>query len=677
MTGKILILSQGLWRLRQEVASLTGLEPVRSFGLPQKAAAIAGWGHKPTADRARRMARSSGIPYIAIEDGFLRSIKPGNAMRPLAMAMDRTGIYYDARQASDLESQIESGSTTAEERLRGEAAMATLRGLRLSKYNAAPETFHPGLDQCSLVIDQTAGDASIAGGLANAASFDLMVDAALRDADGAQVVLKLHPETVAGQKGGFLSRYAGDPRVTVISTPCNPWDLLARARRVYTVSSQLGFEALMAGREVHCFGAPFYAGWGLTQDHAALPRRVRRASLAEIFVAAYLRYSHYFDAWTRNPIGIETAIDQLAYLRAQYLGNTTPLVFYRMPGWKRKPLERIFDGPVAAPVMTRSLDEAIGRARQTGRAIAAWGKDANAVRSTVNAQGLRLISAEDGFLRSAGLGAALTPSLSFSLDSKGIYYDPSHESDLEDLLQTHDVSDAELERVAWLKAEIVANNLSKYNLSSGAAIPMLPETQRKILVIGQVADDEAVLKSSSNPARNINEVILARVRAEHPDAFVIYKPHPDVERLGRAGKIEETTLLTLCNAVFSDVPIGAALDAADEVAVFTSLAGFEALIRGKAVRTFGRPFYAGWGLTIDAETFPRRTRVRNIDELLAISLLVYPHYFDPVSQLPCPAEVAILRLMELKDRKPTLNDGLREALGRGILLYRRLRNAST
>ena len=39
-------------------------------------------------------------------------------------------------------------------------------------------------------------------------------------------------------------------------------------------------------------------------------------------------------------------------------------------------------------------------------------------------------------IRSAGLGAAFTPSLSFTVDGTGIYYDPSRPSDLEILLGT-------------------------------------------------------------------------------------------------------------------------------------------------------------------------------------------------------------------------------------------------
>jgi capsular polysaccharide export protein len=658
--------------LRQEVELLTGLQPVLGLALPPRGAAIAGWGHKPTANRARRLARARGIPYIAIEDGFLRSVKPGRDMRPLAMVMDRSGIYYDARGPSDLESLINAGGFDGAELARAGAAAAMLRKLRLSKYNAAPAEVELPPGPYRLVIDQTVGDASIAGGLATAASFESMVETALAEADGQAVVAKLHPETLAGQKGGFLSRYRDDRRLTVIAVPGNPWELLARASRVYTVSSQLGFEALLAGKDVHCFGAPFYAGWGLTKDVLPLPRRTRRATVAEVFAAAYLRYCHYFDAWTRQPIDIETAIDQLAFLRDRFHENRKGVVLYRIPLWKRRPLERLLEGPCPPPRHVRRLDAAVGIARAEGRAIAAWGKTANMVRAEIRARGCEFISIEDGFLRSAGLGAALTPSLSYSFDRRGIYYDPSCDSDLEELLQSHPLDESLLARGRRLSAQIVSHDLSKYNLAGQVRLPALPEGRRRILVVGQVADDEAVLKSLSGSSGNVNEMILERVRQEAPEACVIYKPHPDVERLGRAGAIDSRTLARLADAVYSDVPITAALDSADEVAVFTSLAGFEALIRNKPVRTFGKPFYGGWGLTVDAEPFPRRTRRLPLDALVAIALIVYPRYLDPVSGLPCPVEVAVARLLAARQSRTGARARLGAAAGKGIILWRRL-----
>ena len=80
---------------------------------------------------------------------------------------------------------------------------------------------------------------------------------------------------------------------------------------------------------------------------------------------------------------------------------------------------------------------------------------------------------------------------------------------------------------------------------------------------------------------------------------MIYKPHPDVLAGLRGSRAEAQRTQDACRAhcdeIVTDVPMGRLLDAVDEVHTLTSLAGFEALLRGKAVVTWGLPFYAGWG----------------------------------------------------------------------------------
>jgi capsular polysaccharide export protein len=110
----------------------------------------------------------------------------------------------------------------------------------------------------------------------------------------------------------------------------------------------------------------------------------------------------------------------------------------------------------------------------------------------------------------------------------------------------------------------------------------------------------------------------------------------------------------------------------DEVHVNTSLAGFEALLRGKQVTTYGVPFYAGWGLTRDLGPVPaRRTARRSLDELVAAALLLYPRYLDPITGLPCPAEVVVSRLTNDGPCDPGLLVGVRRLQGK---LMRRLRS---
>ena len=91
------------------------------------------------------------------------------------------------------------------------------------------------------------------------------------------------------------------------------------------------------------------------------------------------------------------------------------------------------------------------------------------------------------------------------------------------------------------------------------------------------------------------------------------------------------------------------LNACDRLATLTSLTGFEALMRGKPVSVYGRPFYAGWGLTDDKLTFERRTRRASLQSLIHAALIGYPVYVTP-DGWPCEAEDLVEALIAARDR---------------------------
>ena len=73
----------------------------------------------------------------------------------------------------------------------------------------------------------------------------------------------------------------------------------------------MGFEALLAGKVVHCYGMPFYAGWGLTQDQITLPSRTKQRSLEEIFYFAYIEFSRYFNPEASRQVEVEDMVDYI------------------------------------------------------------------------------------------------------------------------------------------------------------------------------------------------------------------------------------------------------------------------------------------------------------------------------------------------------------------------------
>jgi capsular polysaccharide export protein len=282
---RIALLTSGLWGLRREIAALTGMTPVRwhSWSRPSFDA-VAGWGHKPTADRARRLAERAGKPYLAFEDGPLRSVRPGPSQPPMSLVMDRSGIYYEAAKPSDLFAFVADQSWfTPAVADRARQAAAELGRLRLSKYNAGADRTPTELglsrdaERRILVLDQVHSDASIPGALADARSFDDMLTAAIAENPTAEIVVKLHPDVLSGRRRGYFTGLAARDRLKLVAEQVNPWSLLDAVDTVYTVSSGLGLEAALAGKKVVCFASPFYAGWGFTDDRRLEVSRPRAA----------------------------------------------------------------------------------------------------------------------------------------------------------------------------------------------------------------------------------------------------------------------------------------------------------------------------------------------------------------------------------------------------------------
>jgi capsular polysaccharide export protein len=616
---------------------------------------VAAWGFKPTARYARRLAASRGWPYLALEDGFLRSVGLGEAgAPPLSLVVDDLGIYYDAHRPSRLEALLEGGGWESAALLgRARNAMARIVETGLSKTNLAPPLAERALERSGrrrvLLVDQTAADASIAGGLADASTFLRMRAAAARDEPDAEIIVRRHPAVMAGLKRGCLPPEALTG-TTVLETECRTGDVLERVDAVYTVSSLTGFEALMRGLPVRCFGLPFYAGWGVTQDELECDRRTRRRTVEEIFAAAYLVYARYIDPLTGESASAEAAIERLIALRDRadrHAGFTACLGF---APWKHGAARTLLYSPRGRTAFYWRPGPAVAAAaRERGRIVFWAARETPTLESALGRAAAPLLRMEDGFIRSRGLGSDFHPAASVALDDLGVYYDASRPSRLEAILQQADFAPALIERAARLRARLAAAGVSKYNLWIDRAPPAdWPADRFKLLVVGQVEDDKSILKGCEAVRTNLG--LLEAARAAHPDAFIVYKPHPDVEAGNRAGAVEPARVLALADALAARTAIDACLAKTDGVATMTSLAAFEALLRGKPVWTFGRPFFGGWGLTHDSLDFPRRTRRLTLDELVAGALIAYPFYVHPTNGLPCEVE-DLVALLERQRRE--------------------------
>ena len=403
---------------------------------------------------------------------------------------------------------------------------------------------------------------------------------------------------------------------------------------MYTVSSQLGFEAIYADHKPRVFGQPFYAGWGLTEDRhpLELARRGRNLSKAQLFAAAMILYPVWYDPYRDRLCELEDVLATLDARTRAWREDHNGWVATGMRLWKRKPLQRVF-GTQKSIVFQNDAERASCKASATGRAHMVWASQADAPSDAIRV--------EDGFLRSRGLGAKLVPALSLVCDDLGIYYDPSRESRLERwIAERAELRPDQIARAERLISRICALGLSKYNLAG--ALPDLPAGHR-ILVPGQVEDDASILMGAADI--NTNLALLQKVRADNPEAVLLYKPHPDVEAGLRDGHVNLEALEDLRAVILPKTDPNGVLKEVQEVWTMTSLMGFEALLRGVPVTTTGAPFYAGWGLTQDLGEPPARRSARpDLFGLVHATLIDYPRYFDPITGQACPVEVILDRL---------------------------------
>jgi len=458
-------------------------------------------------------------------------------------------------------------------------------------------------------------------------------------------VLARHPDTdfvAAGPEGcGGLEPAS---RLRVLREAVDPWAACARAARVFVSDAASACTARLAGAAVIEAGPP------------------------SDLDAAYGAGLHWFDPWTRAPIGREECLDKVAWLRAQFRDNDRPTVLVGISRWKRPALDAFTTGPFGPPVHAMAAEEAVRRAPPGARVLAWATRMPERLESLCAEAGLPLWRVEDGFLRSVGLGASLQPGASIVVDDSGIYYDPRRDSRLARILKTAAFPPDLVARAGALRRLVVARRLTKYNVGLADASAW-PTDRRIVLVPGQVEDDASVRHGS--PVVRSNRALLAAARARNPGAFLLYKPHPDVEAGFRPGRIPEAEALALADRIVGGLSIVDLLDRAHHVETMTSLAGFEALIRGLTVAVHGRPFYSGWGLTEDLAPGADRGRRLALDELVAGTLLLYPLYLDPVAMKPCSAEQLLDRLAQ--ERDATAPSAL--ALSRRTLLAMRARYA--
>lgn len=600
---------------------------------------VVGWGRKTNTHPAIEYAKAHHLAYASLEDGFIHSMSQGRlGANSWSLVVDKSGVFYDATQTSDLEQLINTSSLNEQQYSRARSCLDLITKHHITKYNNAKLQLPESLQRFTrpiLVIDQVDGDTSIPYALASKDHFAQMLAAAISENPDSDILIKTHPDVMAGKRKGCLILNTPLPsNVHLLTDNINPLVLMKQVEKVYVVSSQTGFEALLLNKPVICFGAPFYAGWGLTDDRLpkALPvfqRRSARPDLLTIFHATHIQYSRYLDPISHRPCELEAVLNHVKLQYEHYQKNTGKLFCLGFPLWKKRFVPFYLQSPDNEIHFIKNEAQAKQLGCDKNSSVLIWSsRHENTAKEIVAETSAQLIKIEDGFLRSINLGSNYAPPASLVFDSRGIYFDPNQPSDLEHLLHHHPFDDALIARAKTLRAQISDLEISKYNIGLRQPENLFncPEGKTIILIPGQVADDASIKLGCREIKDNLS--LIQRVRQRNPEAYIVYKPHPDVVSNNRKGEIGKTVIERYCDQIIYNTSITDCLKQAHEVHTLTSLVGFEALMRGLTVYCYGLPFYAGWGLTHDEYSIPRRNRKLTLDALVAGTLILYPRYYD-------------------------------------------------
>ena len=622
---------------------------------PTGVSGVVSWADLRHKDGARRRAAALGVPFLLFGPGLLRGPPGWGAITPIlsVTAQAMTGPLSPI-DILDPERLLASSGWESPGLL---ARAAGLRRDIVSRRLAGP-WWDLGADRglpwgsgYTLIL----GDRNSVGAKGSTALELLNAMLVAARAENASQETVLVAPGLAGRRSlpAWFLRDTAARGCTVLTGRVDIWEAVARAEAVYTAGGETGFLALLAGARVRCFADSFYSGWGITTDEPGVSRKPLRRTIDEVFAGACLLATRYLDPYRAKAASFEDILEVLGEWQKIEAVNRDVAVCLGMSFWKRRQVRDFLRSSAGTPAFRRTKNAALAAARRQPRgSIGVWASRAPAgLAEAAEQQAIPLIRVEDGFIRSVGLGSDFIPAASLVLDSRGMHYDPGVHSDLEQLLAETEFDAALIERARDLIARLVARGITKYNVGDTALPIEWPAGKRRILVPGQVEDDLSVRLGGAGITSNLD--LLARVRRANPDAFILYKPHPDVEAGHRAGKIADEVAANFADIVIRDISTAAVLAEIDELHTLTSLAGFEALLRGRRVVVYGRPFYAGWGLTSDLAGIDRGRRL-TLEELVAGALILYPRYLDPVTRLPCKPELVIERLASPELWRPGL-----------------------
>lgn len=287
------------------------------------AAIIHGYINEGNNASALDVAFRQHVPVVLTENGFISSAAsrmdekvPARFRLEHSLVVDTRGQFFDATRPTDLEIMLNTTEVSPEQRDEARRLMDRIVSNKVTMFNHQPIFTLQRDKKRVLVVDQTYRDFSVTRGMADDLTFKRMLEAACDENPDSDVLVKTHPFVMAGRQG-YYSGLLDQGRIKKVTFPINPYSLLDCCDKVYVCTSNLGFDALLAGKEVHTFGMPYYAGWGLTKDELKCERRTRRLTVEELFYIFAVKYTRWVDPEKGCATSLDSVIDKMVTMRKE------------------------------------------------------------------------------------------------------------------------------------------------------------------------------------------------------------------------------------------------------------------------------------------------------------------------------------------------------------------------
>lgn len=586
------------------------------------------WGYNDPADVTAFAARH-GLPIYRMEDGFLRSVSLGSThSRPYSLVLDKSSLYFNAEEQSDLEKLLATYDFTQAPELlqRAEQLIAFQREFGISKYNLPSEKESDIKNQvarkrCILVIGQVENDKSIVYGQGNGWTCARLIQLACEENPDCEIIYKPHPDVMHGIRTGNAPLGPLPSRCRIAERDESLAELFTLVERVYVITSLSGFEALIHGLPVTTAGMPFYAGWGLTDDRCPDHHRSRRLTLAELYAAAYLLYPRYILNLQNSPDGCRKTLFKLCEEKngIELLGSnwesggrpvallcgvspqtsgflSASLTGYRVARLRQENMDiiRICQAMNVRAIFTESLplpESVIRQARQ---------------------ERIELVAIERGFACAVTSPEADAPGTLIlrPLSETAPMTSDHHTEGLIRILSEFSASE-HADQIAGMKTLLPLNRLLARILDglaltnpSRSLLPLKKSAGARVLLLSKTPDEARKLKRLARQDHPAGEFLVISESAESAAPAPVISP--DTQFLP-ASALQQ------------------ALDSVDCVYTEDSLYALEALRSELPVIVSGRPFYAGWGLTKDLQPVERPRHLSREQFFYALYAL-HPRY---------------------------------------------------